>query len=161
MHTKASRKSHTCADKEALKVLVSKPASRGATKTGGETLSAICGLDLNAERAQDIDSPGSARAAVLRPLGHRSGDVAVDEPVATFDLMRKLVFAQVVSFILRQCYILLGIPYIVVITAGADTIDDEGADLLDAGKLGTTHDDVWKNGKRHEKGSSMQNFQLK
>lgn len=44
----------------------------------------------------------------------------------------------------------LDVSYIVVITAGADTIDNEGADLLDAGKLGTTHDGVWKNGKRHE-----------
>ena len=32
--------------------------------------------------------------------------------------------------------------YMVVVTAGADTIDDEGADLLDAGKLGGTHDGV-------------------
>lgn len=67
-------------------MLVGKPASRGTTETGGETLGAICGLNLNTERAQDVDSPGSTRASVLRPLGHGSGDVAVDEPVATFHL---------------------------------------------------------------------------
>lgn len=139
-------------------MLVSEPASRGATKTGGETLSAVRGLNLNAERAQDIDSPRSARTAVLRPLGHGSGDVAVDEPVATFDLQRTLIF----DFLhLGQFYSLSGVSYIVIITAGADTINDEGADLLDAGKLDTTHNGEWNNGKRHEKRRSMQNFQLR
>jgi hypothetical protein len=32
--------------------------------------------------------------------------------------------------------VLAGIPYIMVVAAGADTVNDEGADLLDAGEVG-------------------------
>lgn len=66
------------------------PTSRRTTKASRKALRTIGRLDLNTERSQHINTPGSARAAVLRPLGHGSRNVAVDEPVATLDLLTLL-----------------------------------------------------------------------
>lgn len=69
-------------------MLMNKPARRWSTKSSRKALGSIGSLDLNTERAQNIDSPRRSRAAVLRPFGHWGGDVAVDEPVASFNLFK-------------------------------------------------------------------------
>ena len=109
-------------------MLVGEPTSRRTAKASRKALRTIGGLDLNTERSQHVDTPGSTRAAVLRPLGHGSRNVAVDEPVAALNLLTLLTPRRPYSSALMD-------SYIVIIPTGADTVNDKGADLLDAGKL--------------------------
>lgn len=47
----------TCTEQKALKMLVNKPASRRSTESRGKSLGPIGSFDLDAERAQDVDTP--------------------------------------------------------------------------------------------------------
>jgi hypothetical protein len=70
----------------------------------------------------------------LRPSGHGGGDIAVDEPVATFDLVQVSI-ADAVSSNSAQA------TYIVVVTTRTDAIDHECADRLNAGECRGSHCD--------------------
>lgn len=48
---------HTRANQEPIKVLLHEPACRRTAKSSCKALGSIRGLDLNAERSQNIDSP--------------------------------------------------------------------------------------------------------
>lgn len=48
------------------------------SKASGKTDSAVGRLDLDEERAQDVDAPARSRVAVLLPLRARGGNRAVD-----------------------------------------------------------------------------------
>jgi hypothetical protein len=68
-------------------VLSDKPACWRSAETSSKALGAVTGLELYAERAQNIDTPAGSRLAVLFILAHGSGYFAVDEPVSTSDIV--------------------------------------------------------------------------
>lgn len=51
------------------------------SKTGSETDRAIGGLNLDKERAENVDTPAGSRFFVLFPFRARGRDIAVNEPV--------------------------------------------------------------------------------
>lgn len=90
-------------------MLRNQPTSRRPSKASRKPFCPIRRLNLNAERSQDVDAPGCAGGAVFFVLRHGRGDFRVDQPMPRGD--------------------------IVVVAAGADTLDYEGFDLFDAGEL--------------------------
>lgn len=119
---------HTSTNQETVEVLLSEPACRGTTETSRKALGAIGSLNLDTERSQNIDTPGCAGSPELCPLGHGGGDVTVNQPMSSLDLQKQLAPQILTELTFVDAYI-------VVITARANTINDEGADFLDAGKF--------------------------
>lgn len=99
---------HTLTDQKPLEVLGDQPARWRSSEASGEALGAIGRLDFDAEGAQHVDSPAGSGFPILLVLGHGSGNLAIDQPVAALD--------------------------IVVVTTRANTVDDKGADGLDGGE---------------------------
>lgn len=62
----------TCSDEETLKMLVDQPASWRTSEPGCKALGAVGGLNLDTERAQDVDSPAGPRSSILFPSCHWS-----------------------------------------------------------------------------------------
>jgi hypothetical protein len=98
----------TSTDQKSPKMLSSQPAGWWASKSGREAFGAIRCFDLDAEGAQDVDAEVCAGFLVLRVVGHGGCDFGVDEPVAALD--------------------------VVIVTAGAYTLDQEGLDFFDPGE---------------------------
>lgn len=115
-------------------MLMCQPASRRTAEASRKALGPVGCFDLHAEGSQHVNTPGCPRSSILRPSGHRGGDIAVDEPVATFDLVRVSI-PDAVSSIIEQP------TYIVVVTTRTDAIDHEGADRLNAGECRGSHCD--------------------
>ena len=67
-------------------MLVNEPTRRRSAESSGESDSAVCRLHLNAKRAKYIDAPAGPRVAIFVPSRHRRRNLAIDEPMASFDL---------------------------------------------------------------------------
>ena len=87
-------------------MLSSQPAGWRSTKASRKAFGSVCCLNLDTERAQNIDAEVCSRLAVLRVVGHWCGDLRVNQPVTALD--------------------------IVVIAASSYALDEECLDLFDA-----------------------------
>lgn len=98
----------TLAYEKPLKMLCNQPARRRSSKSSCEALGAVRGLNLNAKGAKDVDAPARPRLPVLLILRHRRRNLRVYQPMAAV--------------------------HVVIVSARARSLGDEGADMLNSRK---------------------------